>query len=351
MSATTLTGALFFSLSRRTPSDICSYHNLGPTGFVDMQEGCGHARTFANPSFTPRFLAEIQLPAMMPRNGQRRFSGRRASNPDARITAPERANAALEREKGALELEKRALKHENATLKRYLQDALDDCKSKDERIEELEHALERATGQPVTTLAPSNLSKRRSWVIIAWEEKQKELAEQAEAAASSFRAHRNVTGFKLMPYMEETFYYYAHMLRDKNTLASMNNLGVLLDNMKDYEGALGYYQQALRVGEKVQGKTHPDTLGTIMNMAITYEEGLKDFKKAEVMYRQALDGHEKSLGNQHEYTKDCAMNLSILYFQGAPSKEKLRELVTDYPYLLTLEDQNIGMIIRDFLRS
>ena len=160
---------------------------------------------------------------MFPRNGQRRFSGRRASNPDARIAALERANAALEREKGALELEKRALKHENTTLKRYLQDALDDCKSKDQRIDELEHALERATGQLVTTLAPSNLSKRRSWVIIAWEEKQKELAEQAEAAASSLRAHRDVTGFKLMPYMEETFYYYAHMLRDKNTVMSIRS--------------------------------------------------------------------------------------------------------------------------------
>ena len=78
---------------------------------------------------------------------------------------------------------------------------------------------------------------------------------------------------------------------------------------------------------------------------------MKDFVKSEELKRQALDGYEKSLGKQHEHTKACAMNMAILYFQGAPSKEKLRKVVTDYPHLLTLEEQNIGMIIRDFLRS
>ena len=60
MSAATRTGVLLFSLCRYThPIFALSYHNLGPTGFVDMQEGRRHARTFAKPSFTPRFLAEI----------------------------------------------------------------------------------------------------------------------------------------------------------------------------------------------------------------------------------------------------------------------------------------------------
>ena len=82
--------------------------------------------------------------------------------------------------------------------------------------------------------------------------------------------------------------------------------------MKDYEGELGYYQQALRVQEKVLGKTHPSTLMTTMNMSITYKDGLKDFMKAEEMNRQALDGYERSLGKQHEHTKTTAKNLNIL---------------------------------------
>ena len=99
------------------------------------------------------------------------------------------------------------------------------------------------------------------------------------------------------------------------------------------------------------GKTHPETLMTIYNMGNIYAGGLKDFVKAEEMYRQALDGRERSLGKEHEDTKSCAKNLAILYFQEAPSKEKLRKVVTGYPHLLTLADQSIGMIIRDFLRS
>ena len=98
----------------------------------------------------------------------------------------------------------------------------------------------------------------------------------------------------------------------KDTLGSLNNMGVLLHNMEDYEGSLSYYQQALRVKEKTLGKTHPDTLNTIMNMAGAYMDGLKNFVKAEEMFRQALDGFEKSLGKEHEGTKVCARNLNFL---------------------------------------
>ena len=110
-------------------------------------------------------------------------------------------------------------------------------------------------------------------------------------------------------------------------------MGNLLHNMRDYKGALDYYQQALRVQEKVLGKTHPDTLNTIMNMANTYCEGLKDFTKAEEMYRLALDGHERSFGKDHEYTKECAYNLYILYFQ-MNDEEKKKTLAARYPHLL-----------------
>ena len=137
----------------------------------------------------------------------------------------------------------------------------------------------------------------------------------------------------------------------KKTLDSMDNMGVLLHNMEDYEGSLDYKGQARRVREKVLGKTHPSTLMTIMNMASTYDVGLKDFSKAEEMFKLALDGYEKALGKENEDTKRCAKGLAIFYITGAPSKEKLRKVVTDYPHLLTLAEHNMGMIIRNFLRS
>ena len=93
---------------------------------------------------------------------------------------------------------------------------------------------------------------------------------------------------------------------------TLNNMGIILKMMEDYEGALGYYQQARRVQEKILGKTHPDTLDTIYNMALTYGDGLGDRVKEEEMYRQALDGYERSLGKQDERTKTCARNLNII---------------------------------------
>ena len=154
----------------------------------------------------------------------------------------------------------------------------------------------------------------------------------------------------------------------KDTISTLNNMGAVLDAIKDYEGALDYYQQALRVLEKVVGKTHPDTLMTIMNMAITYGDGLGDQVdtlstvlnmaiaygngrgdrvKEEEMKRLALDGKEKSLGMGNESAKNCARNLSILFLQGAPSKEKLRELVKQYPHLS--EGGGLGKDIRNFI--
>ena len=123
----------------------------------------------------------------------------------------------------------------------------------------------------------------------------------------------------------------------KDTLSSLNNMGAILYRMKDYEGALDYYQQALRAQEKVLGKTHPNTLLTIMNTANTYTAGLKDFVKAERMFRRALDGYERSLGKEYEGTKTCAFMLALmLHEQGR--QDDLQKLLTAYPSIEEDED-------------
>ena len=110
-------------------------------------------------------------------------------------------------------------------------------------------------------------------------------------------------------------------------------MGVFLHDMKDYERALAYYQQALRGGEKIQWKTHPDTLRTIKNMAGVCV-GFEDFVKAEEMQRLALDGYEKSLGKDHKHTKWCAWNLAVLLAQSSKDRRNMRELVREYPHLM-----------------
>ena len=127
---------------------------------------------------------------------------------------------------------------------------------------------------------------------------------------------------------------------------SLNNLGIVLDLIKDFEGALDYYQQAGRDKDKVLGKTHPSTLMTIMNMAVAYN-AMKDFTKAEEMFRLYLDGREKSLGKDHEDTKMCARNLARLLCFHLKLKEKTRELAKRHPHLLT--DTTLGVM--DVLRG
>ena len=107
--------------------------------------------------------------------------------------------------------------------------------------------------------------------------------------------------------------------------------------MKDYEKALEYYERALKGKEKTLGKTHPNTLSTVYNIAIVYNDGLKDYEKAEEFYRRALEGYEAQLGKDHEYTKDGAHNLALCLEQ-AGEKEKLRKVLDNYPHLITSED-------------
>ena len=71
----------------------------------------------------------------------------------------------------------------------------------------------------------------------------------------------------------------------KKTLDSLKNMGIVLNDLKDYEGALDYYQQALRGMKKVLGKTHPDTLITTTNIGRTYKDGPMDYIKAEELFR------------------------------------------------------------------
>ena len=122
---------------------------------------------------------------------------------------------------------------------------------------------------------------------------------------------------------------------DKKTLISLHNMGLGLDLMKDYEGALEYCQQALRGKEKVLVKTFPDTLTTIYNMTCAYHKGLNHLTKAEEMHKLPLKAYERSLGKEHKDTKVCARNLGVLYAQNMKSIEKTIELAKRHPHMST----------------
>ena len=122
----------------------------------------------------------------------------------------------------------------------------------------------------------------------------------------------------------------------KKTLGTVGKLGIVYKKLKEYDKALEYYERALKGSEMMMGKTHPSTLGTVMNIAGVYLDGLKDYGKAEELIQRALEGKEAQLGKDHEDTKQCAMNLAIC-LADAGEKLKLRKILDEYPHIL-IED-------------
>lgn len=53
-----------------------------------------------------------------------------------------------------------------------------------------------------------------------------------------------------------------------STLGTVNNLGAAYSRLKNFEKALvEYYEKALKAKERILGKNHPSTFGTVVNIA------------------------------------------------------------------------------------
>ncbi|GMI08780.1 hypothetical protein TrLO_g10156 [Triparma laevis f. longispina] len=118
-------------------------------------------------------------------------------------------------------------------------------------------------------------------------------------------------------------------------------LGSIGTETEEYDMALEYYERALKGSEKAMGKNHPDTLGTMMNIAIVHEAA-GEFKDAEEIYQRTLEGHVSLLGKDHEDTKDCVTSyMSCLEdCDNLNNNEKrIEELLREYPWLDELSSE------------
>src|SRR6266446_6689892 len=68
---------------------------------------------------------------------------------------------------------------------------------------------------------------------------------------------------------------------------SLNNLGQLYQTMGEYAKAEPFYQEALRIRQKVLGREHPDVANSLNNLAALYE-AMGEFAKAEPLDQEAL---------------------------------------------------------------
>ncbi|OCK72823.1 kinesin light chain 1, partial [Lepidopterella palustris CBS 459.81] len=108
--------------------------------------------------------------------------------------------------------------------------------------------------------------------------------------------------------------------QDNQTLTSMNEVGVALENQGKYEEAESMNRQTLARREKVLGAEHPSTLTSMSNLAGVLSRQGK-YEEAESMNRQTLARTEKVLGAEHPSTLTSMSNLALVLERQGKYKE------------------------------
>jgi tetratricopeptide (TPR) repeat protein len=96
-----------------------------------------------------------------------------------------------------------------------------------------------------------------------------------------------------------------------NTLGSMNNLATVRRALGDSQGASELHEQALAASRRVLGEDHPDTLGLMNNLAET-RRALGDLHGAHELHEQALATSRRVLGEDHPDTLISMNNLAAV---------------------------------------
>jgi tetratricopeptide (TPR) repeat protein len=109
-------------------------------------------------------------------------------------------------------------------------------------------------------------------------------------------------------------------LSSGNDAILLNNLGYLYDTLGDQGKAIGYYEQALAIWEKVYGPGHPRVAIGLNNLGFAYK-ALGELRKAIGYFEQALAIDEKVYGPEHP---DVAIDLNNLgaAYDALGEKEK-----------------------------
>ena len=99
--------------------------------------------------------------------------------------------------------------------------------------------------------------------------------------------------------------------RHSSTLAYINNVGMLLQDKGDLAAAEPLMCEALEVRRATLGGWHPKTLASMSSLGMLLH--LKgDLTAAELQYRETLEGRRTALGNQHPDTLASVNSLGTL---------------------------------------
>ncbi|MCA8836205.1 MAG: tetratricopeptide repeat protein, partial [Proteobacteria bacterium] len=94
--------------------------------------------------------------------------------------------------------------------------------------------------------------------------------------------------------------------------ASLNDIGVVYDRLKEYKLAEPLHKEALKIRQDILGKKHPDIAKSLNNLGGIYLEK-KQYKEATYFLKRALNINKEMLGIKHSLTATTLNNLGGSY--------------------------------------
>jgi tetratricopeptide (TPR) repeat protein len=122
-----------------------------------------------------------------------------------------------------------------------------------------------------------------------------------------------------------------------DTAGSLHNLARLYQDQGKYSQAEPLYMRALAIREQQLGPDHPDTATSLNSLASLYHTQGKD-EQAEPLYQRALAISEQQVGPDHPDTATSLNNLAKLY--GNQGKYEQAEPL--YQHALSIDEQALG---------
>lgn len=126
--------------------------------------------------------------------------------------------------------------------------------------------------------------------------------------------------------------------RHPNTLASINNLAVLLQQQGHFDRAAQLFEEVVSTRKEVLGEAHPDTLTALNNLAGNFK-ATEQLDAAKKLYVETLEQRGLMLGSKHPNTLATINNLAVVY-NGQGKWEQAFEL---YKEGISASEEVLGM--------
>ncbi|CAF0818184.1 unnamed protein product [Adineta steineri] len=112
---------------------------------------------------------------------------------------------------------------------------------------------------------------------------------------------------------------------------SYNNIGLVYDHMGEYSNALSFYEKAFEIDEKTLPANHPSLATSCNNIGLVYDN-MGDYSKALSFYEKALEIQEETLPANHPSLAISYNNIGATYRQ-----------MGEYPKALSFYEKALGI--------